>query len=92
MAKLTGEEIVAIIKAGHESATASISIGSLVIKYKGAEPEIPATSQVFITSDKPTESPPEARTDSFDDYQLSILNPEEYEQQVILGDLNGEKA
>lgn len=92
MAKLTGQEIVDIIKAGHESATASISIGNLVIKYKGAEPETPAASPIFINSEKPVESTPEAKSDSFDDYQLSILDPAEYEQQVILGDLNVEKA
>jgi len=98
MAKLTATEIVAIIRAGHESQVAMLELGGIKITYKGAE-QAQVSQPIYNFDTQPTENNPQQQVKSesspyseLDDLLLNVTNPVEFERRQLLGDAFNEET
>lgn len=94
MANLNGDEIVAIIRAGHRCQVATLELGDIKITYKGSEPVAAQTQPIYpILENNPTQQPQTVAKPQFDELNellLDLVNPGEYERRKLNGDLDAE--
>jgi hypothetical protein len=89
MAKLNGEEIVAIIRAGHESKVAKLELGTVKITYLiGLEAENfhqPETTQIipYPTADVPV-SHDKSLQQELDEQLICVTDPVAYERMQFI--------
>lgn len=92
MAKLNGDEIVAIIRAGHESKVAKLELGVIKITYLTAvetenltQPIIPDT-QLPPTDAIETAKPERPMQQELDEQLLNITDPVMFERMQLLNE------
>lgn len=88
MPKLTGTDIVAIIRAGSDAKVAKLELGAIKITYQGAVEAITELPPVQITQPTTTSQEPlkpeHNLQQEIDEYLLMVTDPVAYEKSQLL--------